>query len=156
MDINKKIKDELTSFKGDQKNLMKLFNYYKKEFMQIKDKFGQLSEFIIDARFRANIASDAKKQEFLEMSRKLNSTSNKKTSLINGADTFDLNKKGLKNNFDIFESPFNNTNNKYNTHTYKYSKRNSVQMGDAPNKVINKFEINQRAELKKNINGLFI
>ena len=71
---------------------MKLFNYYKKEFMQIKDKFGQLSEFIIDARFRANITSDAKKQEFLEMSRKLNSTSNKKTSLINGADTFDLNK----------------------------------------------------------------
>ena len=40
MDINKKIKDELTSFKGDQKNLMKLYNYYKKEFIQIKDKFG--------------------------------------------------------------------------------------------------------------------
>lgn len=131
MDINKKIKDELTSFKGDQKNLMKLFNYYKKEFMQIKDKFDQLSEFIRDARFRANITSDAKKQEFLEMSRKLNSTSNKKISLINRVDTFDLNKKGLKNNFDIFESPFNNTNNKYNIHTYKYSKRNSVQMGDA-------------------------
>ena len=155
IEINKKIKEELTSNKGDQQKLMKLFNYYKKEFTQIKNKFIQLSEFIRDVRFRANIASDSKKQEFLEMSRKLNSSNSKfghkNSALIIKADTFDLNKKELNNNFDTLDSPFSNSNsnNKYNTHTYKYSKRNSVQMGNYQNKVINKFEINQREKFKK-------
>ena len=155
-DINKKLKDEFSNFKGEQKTLLRLFTAYKKEFGQIKNKFIQLSEFIRDVRFRVNIGPDSKKKDFIEMSKKLNTTgsnfSHKRSTLINRADTFDLNKKELNNNFGMFDSPFNHTFNRYNSNTFKYSKRNSLQLGNLQkfsNKVINKFEINQKAEPKK-------
>lgn len=61
-DIYKKLKDEVNNMKGDQRQVLRLFTGYKKQFNLIKDKFTQLSEFIRDVRFRANIAPDIKKR----------------------------------------------------------------------------------------------
>lgn len=70
-DIYKKLKDEVDIMKVDQNQLMRYFTAYRKQFSLIKDKFAQLSEFIRDVRFRANIAPDAKKRDFVNMAKQI-------------------------------------------------------------------------------------
>ena len=110
----------------------------------------QLSEFIRDVRFRANISSDTQKKEYVSMSKIISfnkndnsSFSNRKKMDYNRADTFEINKKYFNNNYDNFDSPYTNINNKYSK-TFNYVKRNSMQIGNIhkfSNKVIQKFEI---------------
>jgi hypothetical protein len=50
---------------------MRYFTNYRKQFTLIKDKFLQLSEFIRDVRFRANLAPDAKKRDFVNMAKQI-------------------------------------------------------------------------------------
>ena len=142
-DIYKKVKDEVSSVKGDQKALLRLYTSYKNEFSSFKDKFIQLSEFIRDVRFRVNIASDANKKDYIGMSKKLNfqnkgnlSFSRKKNSFFR-AESCNLDKNN-KNN-DIFDSP-NNTQTNYYPKTFGYNKRNSFQIQKFSNKLINKFD----------------
>ena len=145
-DIYKKLKDEISNVKGEQKSLLHLFTSYKKEFNSIKGKFIQLSEFIRDVRFRVNIAPDVKKKEFIEMSKKLSpgnsSLSSRKKINYNRADTFDLNKKYSNMNYDFLDFPFNELNNYY-PNTFNDNKRSSFQMGNIrkfSNRIINKFD----------------
>ena len=156
-DIYKKVKEEVNSVKGDQKTVLRLITSYKKEFGKFKDKFMQLSEFIRDVRFRANISSDAQKKEYVSMSKLISfnkkessSYSNRKKINYNRAETLDLNKKTLNNNYDVFDSPHTTINNKF---AKTFNKRNSMQIGNIKrfsNKFIQKFETsnNSKEEIK--------
>ena len=154
-DIYKKVKDEVNSVKGDQKTLLRLITSYKKEFGYIKDKFMQLSEFIRDVRFRANISSDAQKKEYVSMSKKISYKKNENSSYSNRkktdyirADTFELNNKNLNNNYEMFDSPYSNISNKY-AKTFNYAKRNSMHIGSTnqfSKKYIQKFETSNNSK----------
>ena len=151
-DIYSKVKEEVSSVKGEQRTLLRLFTSYKKEFGSIKNKFIQLSEFIRDVRFRVNLDTDVKKKEFVAISKKLSFLnkgnisfgSNKKKSLINRAETFDLNKKYQNTNYDIFETPYNaNKETKLYSNTYNFNKRGSLQVNNLQkfsNKLLTKFD----------------
>ena len=150
-DIYRKVKEEVSSAKNEQGTLLRLFKSYKKEFGTIKNKFLQLSEFIRDVRFRVNLSSDVQKKEFVSISKKLsfqnkaNTSSGpvKKKSIIYRADTFDLNKKELNSNLDIFNTRYNNGQNKIFSNSKNFIKRNSLQLNNMQkfsNKLIDKFD----------------
>ena len=141
-DIYKKLKDEVNNMKGDQRQVLRLFTGYKKQFNLIKDKFTQLSEFIRDVRFRANIAPDIKKREFVNMAKQLdfnhninslsnsisnNTTLNSRKGNILRSETFDLNKRMLPNTFENFELPSTEHKNKLYASTFGKNKRTSLQ-----------------------------
>ena len=161
-DIYKKLKDEVNNMKGDQRQVLRLFTGYRKQFNLIKDKFTQLSEFIRDVRFRANIAPDIKKREFVNIAKQLdfndinhninnnaNSISNNNTlNSKNGrgnilrSETFDLNKRLLSNTFENFELPPTEKKNKLYSNTFGKSKRNSLQIS------LNSFSNNLKEDSK--------
>ena len=159
-DIYKKLKDEVNNMKGDQRQLLRLFTGYKKQFNLIKDKFTQLSEFIRDVRFRANIAPDIKKREFVNMAKQLdfndinhninsninsisnNTTLNSRKGNILRSETFDLNKKLLSNTFENFEIPSTEHKNKLFASTFGKNKRSSLQMN------LNSFSNNYKEDSK--------
>ena len=166
-DIFKRVKDEMTNMKGEQRTMLKLVSSYKKEFGQIKDKFIQLSEFIRDVRFRVNIAPELQKKEFIAFSKKLSYnykdrdndrasfSGSERKSMINRADTFNFKNKNYLNSGsdikDIFESPYFNSQNKnkYYPNTHDLKKRNSMQINNfnkLSNKVIKKFDISKEKE----------
>ena len=166
-DIFKRVKDEMTNMKGEQRTMLKLVSSYKKEFGQIKDKFIQLSEFIRDVRFRVNIAPELQKKEFIAFSKKLSYnykdrdndrasfSGSERKSMINKADTFNFKNKNYLNSGsdikDIFESPYFNSQNKnkYYPNTHDLKKRNSMQINNfnkLSNKVIKKFDISKEKE----------
>ena len=154
-DIIKQFKEEVSNVKVDQRTLLRLITSYKKEFGIIKDKFIQLSDFIRDVRFRVNIGSDAQKKEFVSMSKKLGSSykeiSGRKTK-NNKAETYELNKKYLNNNFDFLDSPNNNNQNIYHSNTFNFKRKSSLMGGSFKfsNTVINNFENsnNPKEEIK--------
>ena len=145
-DIYKKLKDEVNNMKGDQKQVIRLFTGYKKQFNLIKDKFTQLSEFIRDVRFRANIAPDIQKREFVNMAKQLdfsdinhninsnincisnNTTISSRKGNILRSETFDLNKRLLSNTFENFELTSTEHKNNLFANTFGKSKRTSLQM----------------------------
>ena len=168
-DIFKRVKDEMTNVKGEQRTMLKLVSSYKKEFGQIKDKFIQLSEFIRDVRFRVNIAPELQKKEFIAFSKKLSYNYKDKDnnrssfsgfngsgrkSMINRADTFNFKNKNFLNSGsdinDIFDSPyFNSKKNKQYPNTLELQKRNSMQINNfnkLSNKVITKFDASKEKE----------
>ena len=153
-DIYKKLNDEVKDMKVEQKQLGRYFTSYKKQFTLIKDKFAQLSEFIRDVRFRANLAPDAKKRDFVNMAKQMdlrnnltssyNSLTNKKLSDFPRTNTSDLD--------DNFESP-ERYNNNVLSKSLGLSKRNSAQVGlnSFSNKLTDKFNIsNKKQKLYKN------
>ncbi len=58
-------------------NVSLKFEGYKKEFNLIKNRFTQLSEFIKDVRFRANLGNGIIKREALNLSNQIDFTKNK-------------------------------------------------------------------------------
>jgi len=159
-DIYKKLKDEVNNMKVDQRQVLRLFTGYKKQFNLIKDKFTQLSEFIRDVRFRANIAPDMKKREFVNMAKQLdfhdfnhninsninsisnNTTLNSRKGNILRSETFDLNKRLMSNTFENFELPSTEHKNKLYASTFGKNKRNSLQMS------LNSFSNNSKEDSK--------
>ena len=153
-DIYKKLNDEVKDMKVEQKQLGRYFTSYRKQFNLIKDKFAQLSEFIRDVRFRANLSPDAKKRDFVNMAKQMdlrnnvaksyNSSFNKKYLNFSRVNTSDLG-----GNFDSPE-PYNN---KMISKSLGISKRNSAQIGlnFFSNKLTDKFNIsNKKQNLYKN------
>ena len=64
--------DNEVKFHKDIVNLVyKKFDGYKKEFILIKNRFTQVSEFIKDVRFRYNIKEDVKKREVINFAKKI-------------------------------------------------------------------------------------
>lgn len=156
-DIYKRLKDEVNNMKGDQRQVLRLFTGYKKQFNLIKDKFTQLSEFIRDVRFRANIAPDIKKREFVNMAKQLdfnhninslsnsisnNTTLNSRKGNILRSETFDLNKRMLPNTFENFELPSTEHKNKLYASTFGKNKRTSLQAS------LNSFSNNSKEDPK--------
>ena len=151
-DIYKKLNDEVKDMKVEQKQLGRYFTSYRKQFTLIKDKFAQLSEFIRDVRFRANLVPDAKKRDFVNMAKQMdlrnnltssyNSFNNKKPSDFSRTNTSDLDY--------IFESPEPYNNKNMLSKSLGISKRNSVQIGQNSfaNKLSDKFNISGK---KKNL-----
>ena len=146
-DIYKKLNDEVKDMKVEQKQLGRYFTSYRKQFNLIKDKFAQLSEFIRDVRFRANLSPDAKKRDFVNMAKQMdlrnnitksyNSSFNKKYPNFSRVNTSDLG-----GNFDSPE-PYNN---KMISKSLGISKRNSAQIGlnFFSNKLTDKFNISNK------------
>jgi len=154
-DIYKKLKDEVKNMKIEQKNLTRYFTGYRKQFTLIKDKFTQLSEFIRDVRFRANLGTDTKKRDFVNMAKQidfnLGSTYNKRRNMGYGRGDIDFN----NDNLDFLDTPFTEPNNKFFSNTIGKNKRNSVQAGLNlfSNKIIKKFDsTNKKKEDSKDSN----
>ena len=157
-DIYKKLNDEVKDMKVEQRQLGRYFTSYKKQFTLIRDKFAQLSEFIRDVRFRANLAPDGKKRDFVNMAKQMdfrnnltnsyNSLSKKKNSEFSRAYTSDMS--------DIFESPEPYSNNILSK-SLGISKRNSVQVGfnSFSNKLSDKFNLSSKkqGQYKNSVSG---
>ena len=147
-DIYKKLKDEVDIMKVDQNQLMRYFTTYRKQFTLIKDKFAQLSEFIRDVRFRANIAPDAKKRDFVNMAKQLDFRGSMSSSFnpFNNRKKFDLWKDELSDLNDIFETP--EQNNRFFTNSGSKNKRNSVQVGlsSFSNRLSDKFNVSNKKD----------
>ena len=147
-DIYKKLKDEVNDMKVDQKQLMRYFTGYRKQFTLIKDKFAQLSEFIRDVRFRANIAPDAKKRDFVNMAKQLDLRGSMSSNInpFNYRRKFDLWKDESSDLNDIFESP--EPNNRLFSNSGTKGKRNSVQIGQSyfSNRLADKFNVSNKKD----------
>ena len=147
-DIYKKLKDEVDIMKVDQKQLMRYFTAYRKQFTLIKDKFAQLSEFIRDVRFRANIAPDAKKRDFVNMAKQLDLRGSVSSNLnpFSKRKKFDLWRDESSDLNDIFESP--EQNNRFFTNSGSKNKRNSVQIGlsSFSNRLADKFNVSNKKD----------
>ena len=147
-DIYKKLKDEVNDMKTDQKQLMRYFTNYRKQFTLIKDKFLQLSEFIRDVRFRANLAPDAKKRDFVNMAKQIDFRNSISTNInpFSKKKKFDLWTDELSDLNDIFESP--EQNNRFLSNSSSKSKRNSVQLGlsSFANKLADKFNVSNKKD----------
>jgi len=150
-DIYKKLNDEVKDMRVEQKQLGRYFTSYRKQFTLIKDKFAQLSEFIRDVRFRANLASDAKKRDFVNMAKQMDLRNNLTTSYnsFNKKKPSDFSRTNTSDLDDIFELPESYNNNTLSK-SIGISKRNSVQIGlnSFSNKLTDKFNISGK---KKNL-----
>ena len=67
-----KIFDEKINFITKEKEEeFKMYTHFKKEFLLLKDRFTQLSEFIKDVRFRVNLGQEVKRREYFHISTKI-------------------------------------------------------------------------------------
>ena len=70
-DIYTKIENEFNLIKSDNEKVYEKFVGYKKEFQFFKDKLSQMSEWIKDVRFRANVGQEIKRKEFFNMANQI-------------------------------------------------------------------------------------
>ena len=158
-DIYKKLNDEVKDMKVEQRQLGRYFTSYRKQFNLIKDKFAQLGEFIRDVRFRANIAPDAKKRDFVNMAKQMDLRNNISKSYysFNKKKPLNLSRVNTSDLSDIFESPKSYNNNNILSKSLGISKRNSVQIGlnIFSNKLTDKFNISNKKQnlYKSQMNG---
>ena len=73
-DIYYKLDSEISNMKDTCNNVSLKFEGYKKEFNLIKNRFTQLSEFIKDVRFRANLGNGITKREAFNLSNQIDFT----------------------------------------------------------------------------------
>ena len=72
--IYNRFSNEVYNMKRDNVQVVKLFSNYKKEFILMKDRLTQLSEFIRNIRFRINVGQEVKRREFMNMANKIDFT----------------------------------------------------------------------------------
>ena len=116
-DIYYKLDNEISNMNDSYNNVSLKFEGYKKEFNLIKNRFTQLSEFIKDVRFRANLGNGITKREALNLSNQIDFTKKqvfieppKKNSYIKFVKSFKGNKF-----IDNFINKFSNDDSNFST-----------------------------------------
>ena len=158
--IYNRFSNEVYNMKRDNVQVVKLFSNYKKEFILMKDRLTQLSEFIRNIRFRINVGQEVKRREFMNMANKIDFT--KKQNLddnvssgirkyikgeINAeelAQTRRFTKANLNlNNNNISNNPMSN-NNMNNNNMNNNNKMNNTNMSNTnmSNTNINNYNMN--------------
>jgi hypothetical protein len=69
--------------KKENTRVIKCFSGYKEQFYTMKNKFIELSDFIRDVRFKANIKEELNRRDFMNFAKKLGNFKNQKTMGIN-------------------------------------------------------------------------
>jgi len=97
-ELNERVENGILELKNDNARVVKLFSGYKKNFNLIQHKFTQLSDFIRDVRFRANLKDEVKKRrDYNQISDSINFDKKTKPGFYDGVyDTSSI-KEGLTN-----------------------------------------------------------
>lgn len=77
-ELNNKYEKEIGLFKQESSRNIGKCTKFQKEYKMMKGKFIELSDFIKDVRFRANLGGSLNRREFLRMSHKINFRKKKK------------------------------------------------------------------------------
>ena len=75
-EINKILEEKLSEIQEENNKIMDNYNENKNEFNLIKDRLTQLSEFIKDIKFRANMGKVTRRGEYINISNKIDFNNN--------------------------------------------------------------------------------
>ena len=78
-----KFEEQINFVKKENTRVIKCFSGYKEQFYDMKKKFIELSDFIRDVRFKANIKEEFNRRDFYNVSKKIANFKNKRKSAIN-------------------------------------------------------------------------
>ena len=100
--IFEEIKAEGNLLRVENEKTQNIFLGYKKEFILLKDRFTQLSEFIKDVRFRINLGQEVKKRDFYQMSNKIDFSKKQKIENNNNINITGVNENETNSEFPDF------------------------------------------------------
>ena len=97
-ELYERVDNGILEIKNDNTRVVKLFSGYKKNFNLIQHKFTQLSDFIRDVRFRANLKDEVKKRrDYNQISDSINFDKKSKPGFYDGVNDTSSFKEGLTN-----------------------------------------------------------
>ena len=92
-ELFEKVDNGISEVKNDNSRVVKIFTGYQKNFRVIQHKFTQLSDFIKDVRFQANLNKNVKRADYNQMSDLINFDKRKKPGFYDGVYDRNLIKK---------------------------------------------------------------